>query len=364
MKKALGLLPAIAVLLLLAGCHSKSYRIHGEMEGATETDTLFLITDLENGIPFDTLLIKNGKFEYEGEIDSAVICLLRIKSSTESIQPFFLEPGDITIQLRKGQGESKIKGTQLNDEWQALNDFGFENQNKLQQIMSQFADSLPDNEKQALQSKALAVMQEMTDKYYATAEKNINNELGFMLVTNPTVLNEEQVLVLINKMSAKQHNRKEVKELEKYLKGAAPNEREGQQIPDFKAKSPEGAEINAMSVIAKNEITIIDFWASWCQPCMREMPHMVELYNLYHSKGLGILGVSLDDNREAWKDAIQKSHATWPQISELTRNSEIAQMFGIQAIPHTILVDQEGSILARGLIGTDLENFIRDRLGK
>ena len=184
------------------------------MEGATETDTLFLITDLENGIPFDTLLIKNGKFEYEGEIDSAAICLLRIKSSTESIQPFFLEPGDITIQLRKGQGESKIKGTHLNDEWQALNDFGFENQNKLQQIMSQFADSLPDNEKQALQSKALAVMQEMTDKYYATAEKNINNELGFMLVTNPTVLSEEQVLVLINKMSAKQHNRKEVKELE------------------------------------------------------------------------------------------------------------------------------------------------------
>ena len=117
-----------------------------------------------------------------------------------------------------------------------------------------------------------------------------------------------------------------------------------------------------MSVISKNEITIIDFWASWCQPCMREMPHIVELYDLYREKGLGILGVSLDDDREAWIEAIEKNHATWPQISELKRNSEIAQMFGIQAIPHTIIVDKEGTIIARGLIGNDLENFVRDHL--
>ena len=363
MKRTTGTLTALASLLLVTSCSSKSYRLHGEMEGATATDTLFLITDLEKGLPFDTLLLKDGKFEYEGEVDSTTICLLRIKSTEESIQPFFLEPGDIHIQLKKGQGESKIKGTPLNDEWQALNDFGFENQNKLQQIMGQFSDSLPDTEKEALQAKAMSVMQEMTDKYFSTAEKNIRNELGFLLVTNPTILNEEQVLTLINKMPSQMRHRKEVKGLEEYLKSSMPDAGSGEKISDFKARTLEGKELNAMSVISQNEITVIDFWASWCQPCMREMPHMVELYSLYHDKGLGMLGVSLDDDGEAWKDAIKKSHATWPQISELKRNSEIAQQFGIQAIPHTIIVDKDGVILVRGLVGTELENFIRERLG-
>ena len=91
---------------------------------------------------------------------------------------------------------------------------------------------------------------------------------------------------------------------------------------------------------------------------------MVQLYELYHSKGLGILGVSLDTDAEKWKNAVKLTGATWTHISELKKNSEIARMFGIEAIPFTLIVDKEGNVLAGGLTGTELEDFIHKELGE
>lgn len=91
---------------------------------------------------------------------------------------------------------------------------------------------------------------------------------------------------------------------------------------------------------------------------------MVEIYNLYKDKGLGILGVSLDTDKEAWTAAIKQTGATWTHISELNRNSKIAQQFGVNAIPFTLVVDREGNVLASGLTGNDLEDFVRDNLKK
>jgi len=94
------------------------------------------------------------------------------------------------------------------------------------------------------------------------------------------------------------------------------------------------------------------------------MPHMVELYSLYRDKGLGILGVSLDTDGEAWRNAIKQSGATWPQMSELSKDSKIARMFDVKAIPFTMIVDTEGNVVASGLRGTELEDFIHNALAE
>ena len=91
---------------------------------------------------------------------------------------------------------------------------------------------------------------------------------------------------------------------------------------------------------------------------------MVQLYQLYHSKGLGILGVSLDTDAEKWKNAVKLTGAEWTHISELKKNSKIARIFGINAIPFTLIVDKEGNVLAGGLTGTELEDFIHKELGE
>lgn len=104
------------------------------------------------------------------------------------------------------------------------------------------------------------------------------------------------------------------------------------------------------------KITIIDFWASWCGPCRQENPNVVALYNEFHTKGLNIIGVSLDTNVSKWKEAIAKDKLAWTQISNLQGwEDPIAQQYKIEGIPATLLLDANGKIIAKDLRGDALK---------
>ena len=90
---------------------------------------------------------------------------------------------------------------------------------------------------------------------------------------------------------------------------------------------------------------------------------MVNLYKNYQSKGLGIIGISLDESQEDWVDAIKNLGITWPQVSDLKGwQSSPAQKFQVRAIPFTIVLDKQGKILAKDLRGQELDNFIKQQL--
>ncbi len=357
------ILAATAILLALTACGSKTCHVSGSSDYHQDGDTLYLYTSSESEDASDTLFVKGGKFDFTLELDSASVCFLRYrKDSIDEIQPFFLEPGEVVVELHKESGLSRISGTKMNDAFQVLNDTAYKYQLKITKLVEAMPEDATDDQKNELMSKVMSFTTILAGEVYKTAEKNIDNELGYLLVSNPEMLNEEQVLTLINKMPAKFRRRPAVKEIESYLRDSYKGVPQGGKISDFSAADPTGKKISASEVIGANELTIIDFWASWCGPCMNEMPHMVELYNMYHDKGLGILGVSLDTDGDAWKAAIKKTGALWPQISELNKNSEIARQFGVTAIPYTIVVARDGSILTTGLTGVELEDFVRNQL--
>jgi len=134
-------------------------------------------------------------------------------------------------------------------------------------------------------------------------------------------------------------------------------------LPDFKMNHIGGGTLSVKEEMAKHKITVIDFWASWCGPCMREAPAMVEMYNAYKGKGLGIIGISLDENEQAWKEAVEHMNMNWTHISDLQGwNNAAAQMFGVSSIPFTIVVDSKGAILASGLRGEELSAFVASKL--
>ena len=125
----------------------------------------------------------------------------------------------------------------------------------------------------------------------------------------------------------------------------------------------DGKPVDVMTEIARHKITVIDFWASWCGPCRAEMPGVVRLYDAYESKGLGIIGISLDSKKEAWVNAVKGMGMRWVQLSDLNGwDNAAARMFYVQSIPQTIVVDSKGTILARGLRGEELDAFVAARL--
>ena len=127
----------------------------------------------------------------------------------------------------------------------------------------------------------------------------------------------------------------------------------GSLAPDIVLPSPEGNEI-ALSSLRGNYV-LIDFWAAWCKPCRMENPNIVKMYKKYENDNFEILGVSLDQHRDKWIEAIAKDNLTWPQVSDLGYwQSAAAQLYNITSIPYTVLLDPDGKIIATRLRGKPL----------
>lgn len=134
------------------------------------------------------------------------------------------------------------------------------------------------------------------------------------------------------------------------------------KIPEISLMDAEGQNVSIMKEIAKKRITIIDFWASWCNPCIDEMPNIKSIYNR-HKDSVGIIGISLDKDRDEWQAAVRELEMNWIQLSDLQGwNSKAARLFNVSSIPYTIIVSQDGTILANGLRGESLQDFINNRM--
>jgi thiol-disulfide isomerase/thioredoxin len=128
----------------------------------------------------------------------------------------------------------------------------------------------------------------------------------------------------------------------------------GQQAPEIKLPTPAGDSLALSSL--RGKYVLVDFWASWCGPCRRENPNVVAIYNKYKDKNFAILGVSLDQEKADWVEAINKDGLAWAHVSDLKYwNSIVVGLYKFEGIPFNVLVDPQGKIIANDLRGEALE---------
>ena len=135
----------------------------------------------------------------------------------------------------------------------------------------------------------------------------------------------------------------------------------GDIAPDFSLNDPDGKQIALSSL--RGKYVLLDFWASWCGPCRKENPNVVRLYEQYKDKNFEIYGVSLDRDKDAWIKAIKDDNLTWVHGSDLKYwSSDVAVQYGVNGIPATYLLDQEGRVVAKNLRGAALEKKLEELL--
>jgi thiol-disulfide isomerase/thioredoxin len=137
----------------------------------------------------------------------------------------------------------------------------------------------------------------------------------------------------------------------------------GKVFPDFNEKDLDGQPLSLARF--KGKVVLVDFWATWCGPCIAELPHVLSTYRKHHDEGFEIVGISLDSDREKLNAFIKERGMTWPQYFDGQGwQTKLAQEYGVNSIPATFLLDAEGKVIAKGLRGEALEEAVAKALAK
>ncbi|WP_228432497.1 TlpA family protein disulfide reductase [Chryseobacterium cucumeris] len=146
---------------------------------------------------------------------------------------------------------------------------------------------------------------------------------------------------------------------------SAQNIEVGKKAPEITMTKADGTSFSLSAL--KGKLVLIDFWATWCAPCVEEQPQLKTMYSTYSEQiknnQFEIVGVSLDKNKESWQKAIDRFQITWIQISDLKFwKSPVAKLYEIEELPFNVIIDGQGTIVAKNLHGKELEDFIKKSL--
>ncbi|RYZ33484.1 MAG: TlpA family protein disulfide reductase [Sphingobacteriales bacterium] len=180
-------------------------------------------------------------------------------------------------------------------------------------------------------------------------------------------LSNEQVNELVANTAKKFPDHRAVADIKKGLEDDAQRTMAsswvGKDAPDFSMPDVNGSEVKLSSL--RGKYVLVDFWASWCQPCREENPNVVRAFEKFKGKNFTILGVSLDrpGQKANWLKAIKDDKLNWPQVSDLQYwNSVVVNLYHLDGIPFNVLVDPQGKIIGEGLRGVALENKLAEVL--
>ncbi|MCR9010656.1 TlpA disulfide reductase family protein [Gabonibacter chumensis] len=355
---------AVAGLALVACNNQSGYTVTGNIEGLKEGKAYMV--NVDNG-KVDTLAssdIKNGNFTFKGNVKGITAAFITVQGQRGGL-PIFLENEKFTVKINPmNPMETSVKGgaaQKLNNEFNDIQLGVY----KQQQVLNQSYMQAQQAQNQAKADSIANVYNQLVEKAMAKEDSlikaNPDSYVSAHMVA--AMMGEMELEALKGKYALLGENAKATIPGQKIAQHIARQESVaiGQIAPNFTLDTPEGGTISLYDI--KGKVKLIDFWASWCGPCRQENPHVVALYKEFHPKGLEIIGVSLDNDKANWEKAIQDDGLTWYQGSDLKGwQSAVAQLYGVRAIPHTVLLDANNKIVAKNLRGNELKAKIAEML--
>lgn len=316
----------------------------------------------------DSVKVVDGKFKYNGKSPEPNMYWMAFNSATAGQQPnviFYVDPGKTVINMNVDSLQNlTIVGGQNQKDYEEYKITMMMFSMKQQEIVNQYNSARSNNDiatMQAKQSEYEKLTQEVKNGMRDFIKNHPKSAVsGFIIYSeyaNPTfsISDVEEVIGLLDKSVLDTKFGKLAQQRLDNMRGTTI----GYKATNFTQNTPEGKPIKLSDY--KGKVVLVDFWASWCGPCRAENPNVVAAYNKYKDKGFTVLGVSFDQNKEAWLKAIEKDRLTWDHVSDLKGwGNEVGKIYNISSIPQNLLIDKEGKILDKNLRGAALEEKLQE----
>ena len=341
--KALFYMAAAAIIAVsCTNAHAGTYTVNLPLSQSYD-GLMAYIVDYDKGQKLDSTLVSGGQAVFNGNVDEPI--LARIIVDGKRASQFVLEPGQITTET-KGFG----RGTENNDRIQS----GLA---RMDEIAARY-NNLPAT---ATQADADAILAEYRALPLKLASENPNNPAGFFFFLQEA-FDPDMTLSRLKSLLAQYPQWGETQKVKGVLANLEIVEEtsEGHQYKDFEIEY-QGKKQRLSDYVGKNgNYTLVDFWASWCGPCRKQIPLMKELYEKYHGKGLDVVGVAVWDEPANTVEAINAEQLPWNQI--IDAQTIPTDLYGISGIPCIILIDPQGKIVSRGKQGDALRADVENAL--
>lgn len=356
----------ILLLIIQISCDrssKKGFLVEGTLFGLDST-WIYLQKPVENGWEsLDSQMVVDGNFVFRGNVEKEDLYHLRIGNTTRTIM-VFIDNQPIVVE---GQVDSlekvRVEGTKVQETYNKylIRQRGLRKQQE--RLLAQWIEANESGNQDTLEdvNQEFALLEQETDQFLlAAVTSNLDNPLGPYFATM-LYFNDDEIDALDSL----------VKKFDRGLEGTYHYDNLtdvlerwkmlsiGSKAFSFAQEDPIGNSLALDSI--DGAYILIDFWASWCDQCREGNAELKEIYEQYHDSGFEIVAVSLDTDHRAWTNAIKEDRLKWLHVSDLQGwGNEVGVLYGVRAIPYTVLVDQSGTIIAKNIRGAGLERKLEE----